>query len=94
MSSRQSFKAVLTDCIACLFCILADEYFLYHQDTGDTVGSVLKGFFNIKKKEAGGRLPTSSTCFNLLKLPNYSKKSVLRDKLRYALHSHSGFEIS
>ncbi|KAK7087302.1 ubiquitin-protein ligase E3B-like isoform X2 [Littorina saxatilis] len=64
------------------------------QDTGDTVGSVLKGFFNIKKKEAGGRLPTSSTCFNLLKLPNYSKKSVLRDKLRYALHSHSGFEIS
>lgn len=71
-----------------------DEYFLHHQDTGDTVGSVLKGFFNIKKKEAGGRLPTSSTCFNLLKLPNYSKKSVLRDKLRYALHSHSGFEIS
>lgn len=64
------------------------------QDTGDTVGSVLKGFFNIKKKEAGGRLPTSSTCFNLLKLPNYSKKSILRDKLRYALHSHSGFEIS
>jgi hypothetical protein len=64
------------------------------QDTGDTVGSVLKGFFNIKKKEAGGRLPTSSTCFNILKLPNYSKKSVLRDKLRYAIHSHSGFEIS
>ncbi|XP_048241193.1 ubiquitin-protein ligase E3B-like [Haliotis rufescens] len=64
------------------------------QDTGDTVGSVLKGFFNIKKKDAGGRLPTSSTCFNLLKLPNYSKKSILRDKLRYAIHSHSGFEIS
>ncbi|KAK6968619.1 ubiquitin-protein ligase E3B [Biomphalaria glabrata] len=64
------------------------------QDTGDTVGSVLKGFFNIKKKDAGGRLPTSSTCFNLLKLPNYSKKSVLREKLRYAIHSHSGFEIS
>ncbi|XP_059171742.1 ubiquitin-protein ligase E3B-like [Physella acuta] len=64
------------------------------QDTGDTVGSVLKGFFNIKKKDAGGRLPTSSTCFNLLKLPNYSKKSVLREKLKYAIHSHSGFEIS
>ncbi|BFZ18278.1 hypothetical protein BsWGS_21317 [Bradybaena similaris] len=64
------------------------------QDTGDTVGSYLKGFFNIKKKDAGGRLPTSSTCFNLLKLPNYSKKSILREKLRYAIHSHSGFEIS
>ncbi|ESO98574.1 hypothetical protein LOTGIDRAFT_201597 [Lottia gigantea] len=64
------------------------------QDMGDTVGSVLKGFFNIKKKDAGGRLPTSSTCFNLLKLPNYSKKSILKEKLRYAIHSHSGFEIS
>ncbi|KAK3760739.1 hypothetical protein RRG08_027309 [Elysia crispata] len=63
-------------------------------DTGDTVGSILKGFFSIKKKDAGGRLPTSSTCFNLLKLPNYSKKSILRDKLRYAIYSHSGFEIS
>lgn len=64
------------------------------QDTGDTVGSILKGFFSIKKKDAGGRLPTSSTCFNLLKLPNYSKKSILREKLRYAIYSHSGFEIS
>ncbi|XP_055959426.1 ubiquitin-protein ligase E3B [Patella vulgata] len=64
------------------------------QDTGDTVGSVLKGFFNIKKRDAGGRLPTSSTCFNLLKLPNYGKKSILKEKLRYAIHSHSGFEIS
>lgn len=71
-----------------------DLPFLLSQDTGDTVGSVLKGFFNIKKKDAGGRLPTSSTCFNLLKLPNYSKKSILREKLRYAIHSHSGFEIS
>ena len=41
-----------------------------------------------------GRLPTSSTCFNLLKLPNYPKKSVLREKLRYAIRSNSGFELS
>ncbi|XP_005100317.1 ubiquitin-protein ligase E3B [Aplysia californica] len=64
------------------------------QDTGDTVGSVLKGFFNIKKKDSVWLLPTSSTCFNLLKLPNYPKKSILRDKLRYAIHSNSGFENS
>ena len=64
------------------------------QDTGDTVASVLKGFFNIKKKESVWLLPTSSTCFNLLKLPNYPKKSILRDKLRYAIHSNSGFENS
>uniref|UniRef100_A0A8I3PL30 Ubiquitin-protein ligase E3B n=2 Tax=Canis lupus familiaris TaxID=9615 RepID=A0A8I3PL30_CANLF len=53
------------------------------QDTGDTLGSVLRGFFTIRKREPGGRLPTSSTCFNLLKLPNYSKKSVLREKLSH-----------
>lgn len=64
------------------------------QDTGDTLGSVLRGFFTIRKREAGGRLPTSSTCFNLLKLPNYSKKSVLREKLRYAISMNTGFELS
>ncbi|KAH3752596.1 hypothetical protein DPMN_187217 [Dreissena polymorpha] len=64
------------------------------QDTGDTVGSVLKGFFNIGRREPVGRLPTSSTCFNLLKLPNYQKKSTMRDKLKYAIHSNTGFELS
>ncbi|KAM9447065.1 LOW QUALITY PROTEIN: ubiquitin-protein ligase E3B-like [Clarias gariepinus] len=64
------------------------------QDTGDTLGSVLRGFFTIRKKEPAGRLPTSSTCFNLLKLPNYSKKHVLRDKLRYAISMNTGFELS
>ncbi|XP_063448958.1 ubiquitin-protein ligase E3B-like [Mytilus trossulus] len=64
------------------------------QDTGDTVGSVLKGFFNIRKRDPVGRLPTSSTCFNLLKLPNYQKKSTLREKLRYAISSNTGFELS
>nr|XP_033811565.1 ubiquitin-protein ligase E3B isoform X3 [Geotrypetes seraphini] len=64
------------------------------QDTGDTLGSVLRGFFTIRKKEPGGRLPTSSTCFNLLKLPNYSKKSILREKLRYGISMNTGFELS
>ncbi|ELT93611.1 hypothetical protein CAPTEDRAFT_162148 [Capitella teleta] len=64
------------------------------QDTGDTVGSVLKGFFNIRKRDPVSRLPTSSTCFNLLKLPNYQKKSTLREKLRYAITSNTGFELS
>lgn len=64
------------------------------QDSGDTVSSVLKGFFNIRKKEPVGRLPTSSTCFNLLKLPNYQKKNTLRDKLRYSITSNTGFELS
>lgn len=63
-------------------------------DTGDTVGSVLRGFFTIRRKDPVNRLPTSSTCFNLLKLPNYQRKSTLRDKLRYAITSNTGFELS
>ncbi|GBP60512.1 Ubiquitin-protein ligase E3B [Eumeta japonica] len=53
------------------------------EDTGDTIGSVIRGFFTIRKKDPMNRLPTSSTCFNLLKLPNYQKRSTLRDKLRF-----------
>lgn len=64
------------------------------EDMGDTVGSVIRGFFTIRKKDPLNRLPTSSTCFNLLKLPNYQKKSTLRDKLRYAVTSNTGFELS
>ncbi|RWS12158.1 ubiquitin-protein ligase E3B-like protein [Dinothrombium tinctorium] len=64
------------------------------QDVGDTVGSVLRGFFTIRRKDPVNRLPTSSTCFNLLKLPNYQKKSTLREKLRYAISSNTGFELS
>ncbi|XP_030752735.1 ubiquitin-protein ligase E3B isoform X2 [Sitophilus oryzae] len=64
------------------------------EDTGDTIGSVFRGFFTIRKKDPQNRLPTSSTCFNLLKLPNYQKKSTLREKLRYAVNCNTGFELS
>jgi ubiquitin-protein ligase E3 C len=40
------------------------------------------------------RLPTASTCVNNLKLPKYSSKEVLRDKLIYSITSASGFELS
>lgn len=64
------------------------------QDSGDTVGSVLRGFFAIRRSDPVDRLPTSSTCFNLLKLPNYQRRSTLREKLRYAIKSNPGFELS
>ena len=66
------------------------------QDEGDTVGSVFRGFFSIgrSRRDPVGRLPTSSTCFNLLKLPNYRKKSTLKEKLRYAINANAGFELS
>lgn len=64
------------------------------QDPGDTVGSVLRGFFAIRRSDPVDRLPTSSTCFNLLKLPNYQRRSTLREKLRYAIKCNPGFELS
>uniref|UniRef100_A0AC35TPT4 HECT-type E3 ubiquitin transferase n=1 Tax=Rhabditophanes sp. KR3021 TaxID=114890 RepID=A0AC35TPT4_9BILA len=69
-------------------CVEANE----DEDPGDTLASVVRGFFAIKKKVNATRLPTASTCFNLLKLPNYSRRSILLDKLRYAIHADTGFE--
>ncbi|ORE07744.1 HECT-domain-containing protein [Rhizopus microsporus var. microsporus] len=40
------------------------------------------------------RLPTSSTCVNLLKLPNFSSYRVLREKLLYAITADAGFDLS
>lgn len=39
-------------------------------------------------------LPTSATCMNLLKLPNYPSKEVMRFKLLTAIESGAGFELS
>jgi len=40
------------------------------------------------------RLPTSSTCVNLLKLPNYRNKKQLKEKLLYAINAEAGFDLS
>ena len=68
------------------------------EEDGTIYDASIKGFFktmlNIGAGKETMRLPTSSTCFNLLKLPNYAKKSTLRDKLKYAITSNSGFELS
>ncbi len=40
------------------------------------------------------KLPTSSTCMNLLKLPNYKSKELLKAKLLYAIEAGAGFELS
>ena len=60
----------------------------------ETVGSVLRGIFSVARRQSTDRLPTASTCFNLLKLPSYSKKTILREKLKYAIMSKTGFELS
>ncbi|GAA5989061.1 hypothetical protein JCM11641_002312 [Rhodosporidiobolus odoratus] len=40
------------------------------------------------------RLPTSATCVNLLKLPEYTNSVSLRQKLLYAISSGAGFDLS
>ncbi|CAM9290006.1 unnamed protein product [Ectocarpus sp. 4 AP-2014] len=41
-----------------------------------------------------GRLPSSSTCMNLLKLPQYADRQTLREKLLYAISANAGFELT
>lgn len=40
------------------------------------------------------RLPSTSTCVNLLKLPRYSKKKTLKEKLLLAVNAGAGFDLS
>jgi ubiquitin-protein ligase E3 C len=40
------------------------------------------------------KLPSSSTCFNVLKLPTYSSEKVMKQRLIYAIESGAGFELS
>jgi ubiquitin-protein ligase E3 C len=40
------------------------------------------------------RLPSSATCMNLLKLPTYSSKEIMRKKLEYAIKANAGFDLS
>lgn len=40
------------------------------------------------------RLPTASTCVNLLKLPDYKSKTLLKEKLIYAIRAEAGFDLS
>ncbi len=53
--------------------------------------------FTISKMDcdiADEKLPTASTCFNILRLPPYSNAKVMRDRLLYAINSNSGFELA
>ncbi|CAK7911274.1 E3 ubiquitin-protein ligase Hul5p [[Candida] anglica] len=40
------------------------------------------------------RLPTASTCVNLLKLPDYQDKKIVREKLLYAINTDARFDLS
>ncbi|KAK3747571.1 hypothetical protein QZH41_015811, partial [Actinostola sp. cb2023] len=40
------------------------------------------------------RLPTASTCMNLLKLPEFTNDNTMKERLLYAIESGAGFELS
>jgi len=40
------------------------------------------------------KLPTSSTCMNILKLPDYKDPNKLKLKLLEAIYSGAGFDLS
>ncbi|KAI3382535.1 hypothetical protein SNEBB_010211, partial [Seison nebaliae] len=64
-----------------------------NDNSHETIGNIMKTFFNLRKRDTSGRLPTSATCFNLLNLPLYTSKSMMKERLRYAINSNCGFEL-
>lgn len=40
------------------------------------------------------KLPSASTCFNVLKLPTYTNKKTMKEKLLVSITSGTGFEMS
>jgi ubiquitin-protein ligase E3 C len=57
--------------------------------------STLNPRFSIR--DAGSdqeRLPSTSTCVNLLKLPMYKDEGVMKEKLLYSIFSGAGFDLS
>ncbi len=61
----------------------------------------LQGFKELNPKFGIGcsssdqeRLPSSNTCFNFLKLPAYTNKTIMKEKLKYAIETETGFYLS
>ena len=54
----------------------------------------LNPLFTIYIIPDSSRLPTASTCVNLLKLPDYRDINLLRTKLMQAIYSQAGFDLS
>lgn len=49
---------------------------------------------NALRHPANEYLPTATTCFNILKLPDYCDYEVLKEKLLYAIHANAGFDLT
>lgn len=54
----------------------------------------LTPLFCIQSSGSEDRMPTASTCLNLLKIPIIHDEEVLRNKLLSAIAQQAGFELS
>lgn len=50
--------------------------------------------FRIQNAGDTDRLPSASTCMNLLKLPAFTSEKQVKERLLYAIQSNAGFELS
>lgn len=50
--------------------------------------------FTIQITEETERLPSSSTCINLLRLPDFQDSEIIKQRLLYAMNANAGFEYS
>ena len=54
----------------------------------------LNPWFTLQRIEGVNRLPIAATCFNILKLPPYANKALLRDKVLKAVTLAAGFYVT
>lgn len=57
-------------------------------------GALVPNFAIRRASNDQNRLPTASTCVNLLKLPHYTSRAVLKKKLLDSIHAEAGFDLS
>lgn len=50
--------------------------------------------FSIQSSGLENRMPTASTCLNLLKVPIIQEEKILRNKILEAIEQQAGFELS
>lgn len=56
-------------------------------------GALSPQFGLVKDGGDHSRLPTAHTCVNMLKLPDYQDRAMLREKLLYAISAEAGFDL-
>ena len=81
-------------------CVASRSGQLWHEVARALAQAPLLGFrylhpaFCIQRVEDATRIPTASTCFNLLKLPQFQDFDTMSEKLTHAIAANSGFGLS